>query len=331
MMNVSKLNICTNIKYQINNGNDSLVSITEQPNYSCENICDQQTPIYGLCQMDLINGYLDNINKTKYCVHPLIFNDYECVCSQGYILNGTICINFLSKLTNLDQYIFENFSTLNNNLQNNISNIKNQLITTKDDLYNYFSFKISNCSQYVNSKFDDLQNKHNQLELFVSQKFSSLQIETYNLQSNITLHKVISDQLRVDLQLVNSTLTSQIQSVYTNLQTLNNTLQTQYYLNLESFSSLTFQLTSLKSEVISNNTQLQAQINNVNTINNAQNTEITLIKNQLVSLSIKTCILSDRGYCTSLNQCCVPNYTSTGYVCYELGIVPQSQCGTFIF
>ncbi|CAL6070716.1 Hypothetical_protein [Hexamita inflata] len=112
-INISKMNICTNIQYLINSGDDCLVSLTEQPVYSCENICGQYTPVYGLCQIDLVNSYFNNVNKTKYCVYPFIFNDYECICAQGYLLNGTICINILSTLTNLDQYIFDNFSTLN--------------------------------------------------------------------------------------------------------------------------------------------------------------------------------------------------------------------------
>ncbi|CAL6038162.1 Hypothetical_protein [Hexamita inflata] len=284
------MNICTNIQYLINSGDDCLVSLTEQPVYSCENICGQYTPVYGLCQIDLVNSYFNNVNKTKYCVYPFIFNDYECICAQGYLLNGTICINILSTLTNLDQYIFDNFSTLNSNLQNNILNIKNQLITTKDDLYNYFTNKISNYSQYVNSKFDDLYNKHNQFELFVSQNFSSLQNETNNLQSNITMHKIISDQLRVDLQSLNSTLGSQIQLFKSDVIYNNTQLNTKIQNIIATANSQKLVTDSIKTDLTQSTNSLQDQINNINAVNNAQNEEIILLKNQLASMSDQSAV-----------------------------------------
>ncbi|CAL6032628.1 Hypothetical_protein [Hexamita inflata] len=122
-VNISNIKICSNIQHLINGGAVSSVTLTQQPIYTCDDICGSLIPVYGICQIDLINGYLNNVNKTKYCEYPFIFNGYECICSQGYLLKETLCINILSKLTSLDQQIFNNISTLNLNLQNNVSNI----------------------------------------------------------------------------------------------------------------------------------------------------------------------------------------------------------------
>ncbi|CAL6087243.1 Hypothetical_protein [Hexamita inflata] len=264
------MKVCSNIVYLINNGIASLVSLTEQPNYVCKNMCGQNTPVYGLCQIDLINENSNNTNYTKYCVNPFVFNGEECVCIDGYLLNGTICINIISTLTNLDKYIFNNVSTLNINLQNNISNISNQLVATKDYIYNYFTSKTNDLQQFVDSKFDNINNKQYIFEQIVSSNISKLQIETQNLQSNLTTHKIISDQLRVDLQLLNSSFNTQILSVTTKLQTANNSLQTQINTNLASLSSLTTQFNSLKLDAVNNNSQQNTLIQNIISTANSQ-------------------------------------------------------------
>ncbi|CAL6052133.1 Hypothetical_protein [Hexamita inflata] len=278
------MKICTNILYLINSGIVSQVILTTTPIYTCDEICGQLIPVYGLCKIDLNYGYLNNnINNTKYCVKPFIFNDYECVCSPGYLLNGTICINILSTLTNINQYILDNISMLDHNLNNNISNISNKLEATKDYLYNYFTSEINNFRQVVNTSLDDIYNQHNQFKLIVTSNISSLQIQTKNLQSNITAHKVISDQLRVDLQSVNSTLNSQIQSVITSLQTVNNSLQSQINSNLASLSSITSQFTSFRSDAISNHSLQNTQIQNLVTTTNTQKTVSDQLRADLTS------------------------------------------------
>ncbi|CAL5994004.1 Hypothetical_protein [Hexamita inflata] len=289
-VNISKMKICTNIQYLINSGNASLVSFTEQPDYSCDNICGQQIPVYGLCQINLINGYYNNINQTKYCVYPFIYNGYDCICTPGYLLNATLCIHILSTLTNLDQNILSNISTLDQNIQSNIQNIQNQLVTTKDYLYNYFTNEIGNLSKYVNTTFDDIYNKHNQFELIASQNISSLQIQTNNLQSNITAHNIITGQLRTDLQSVNYSLNNQIQSVSTNLQSINSSLLSQ---NTE-IQHLTSQFGVFQSVVINNNSMQDTQIQNLITFTNSQKIVTDSLKSNLTSLSSQfTSFMSD--------------------------------------
>ncbi|CAL6107226.1 Hypothetical_protein [Hexamita inflata] len=363
-INISNLNVCSNIQYLINNGNASLVSLTEQPNYTCENICGQNTPIYGLCQIDLVNGYLNIMNNTKYCVNPFVYNGEECVCIDGYLLNGTICINIISTLTNLDKYIFNNVSTLNINLQNNISNISNQLVATKDYLYNYFTSKTNDLWQFVNSTFDNINNKQNQFELVVSSNISQLQIETQNLQSNLTTHKIINDQLRVDLQSLNSSFNTQVLSLTTKLQNVNNSLQTQINTNLASLSSLSTQFNSFKLDAVNNNTQLntqiqniistansqklvtdslradltssnnslQTQINNINSVNNAQNADINMLKNRTSGLNLQQIcyILYNQGVCSKYGRCCsyVSRENDEGYLCVGIGqLLSDNECG----
>ncbi|CAL6053774.1 Hypothetical_protein [Hexamita inflata] len=152
------------------------------------------------------------------------------------------------------------------------------------------------------------------------------------------------------------------------MQTLNISLQTQINSNQAQLSSLASLFTSLKSEMISNNTQLnsqiqniitvansqklitdsiredltsstnslQAQINNINAVNNAQDAEITLIKNQLASsaeyIAVQNCISSGQGYCTTVKQCCLVqliNTFSVVFACQGSGTISSSQCGTY--
>ncbi|CAL6062161.1 Hypothetical_protein [Hexamita inflata] len=70
------------------------------------------------------------------------------------------------------------------------------------------------------------------------------------------------------------------------------------------------------------NIQKQVVVNNFNCNNNSLSGQ---------SKRQSTNILSGKGYCTSVDLCCVisPPSFGTGYICQGVGIVSQSQCGTF--
>ncbi|CAL6051691.1 Hypothetical_protein [Hexamita inflata] len=325
----------------INNGNTSLVSLTEQPGFSCENICGLQTPVYGICQINLNNGYLNDVNKTKYCEYPFIYNDYECICAPGYLLNGSFCIQIIQLLTFLDQQIFDNFLILTNNLQENISNIQNKLITAKNYIYDYVTSEISNLRLNISTMFEDVQYKQNQFELIVQNNMSSLKNETQDMHSNIAAHKLITDQLRFDLFTVNATLVSQIQQVNTNIQVVSNSqklitdsLKTDL---TSSTNSLQTQINSLNSNINS----LQAQIYNINIVNSAQTTDITKLKDQQIQ-KLAICQLTqgpETGYCSDAKQCCqkctdtlcsdYSIYYKQYYYCSG-DVISDGKCGDFI-
>ncbi|CAL6067147.1 Hypothetical_protein [Hexamita inflata] len=179
------------------------------------------------------------------------------------------------------------------------------------------------------------------------------------------MHKIINDQLRVDLQSLNSSFNAQILLVTTKLQTVNNSLQTQIDTNLASLSSLSTQFNSLKLDAVNNNTQqstliqnviatansqkfvidslrtdltsssnsLQTQINSINSINNAQNTDITMLKNRASGLNLQQIchILHDAGVCSNYGRCCtyVSNDDGNYFSCVgkQANIYSESDCG----
>ncbi|CAL6006692.1 Hypothetical_protein [Hexamita inflata] len=220
-INITKMNVCSNIQYLISNGNASLVSLTEQPDYSCEYICGQQTPVYGLCQIDLVNGYYNIVNYTKYCVYPFVFNNQECICASGYLLNGTICINIISTLTNLDQYIFNNVSTLTQNissLQTDTNNLKSNTTELKivSDQLRIDVQSINSQIQLVNM---DIQTVNSTLQAQINSYQDSISSLTsqFTIQSNS--QKLMIDSIRTDLTASTNSLQTQIEALNSNQQT----------------------------------------------------------------------------------------------------------------
>ncbi|CAL5988924.1 Hypothetical_protein [Hexamita inflata] len=337
------MKICTNIQYAINSGIVSQVNLTTTPIYTCDEICGQLIPVYGLCQIDLNNGNLNNINNTKYCVKPFIFNDYECICSPGYLLNGTICIHLLSTLTNIDQQIFDNISTVEHNLNNNISNISNKLEDTKDYLYNYFTSEIMIVSDQLRV---DL--------LFVNSTFNSqIQSVTTSLQ---TINNSLQSQINSNLASLSS-LTSQFTSFKTDainnhsfqntqIQNLLTTTNTQKIVSDQLRTDLTQSTNSLQTQINSLNSNIQGTNNQVSTISyNLAQTQslVNLLQNQINSVQIsassgaQTCRISlGFGYCTSLNRCCQMieedpvRFSCAHLIVSGFHLIFINECGTFI-
>ncbi|CAL5984231.1 Conserved_hypothetical protein [Hexamita inflata] len=84
--------ICVNLADNIGQGQNSVViqgSIEEKCNL-CLN-ANYQT--YGICQSQLQYGEL--INHQLVCKSTFIFDGEQCVCKEGDVVNGNICINIL--------------------------------------------------------------------------------------------------------------------------------------------------------------------------------------------------------------------------------------------
>ncbi|CAL6044937.1 Hypothetical_protein [Hexamita inflata] len=309
-INISKMIVCTNIQYFIYNGLVSLVNLTEQPGHSCENICGKYTPVYGLCLNDLINGYFNGVNKTKYCLYPFVYNNSQCTCADGFLLNQSECIDVIQALSNLDLYIISGISNLDHQLFNNISDISNQMTNMQTHLSNYFDSTIVTLEQFVNNTVKNINDTQHQFQGDVQTNMSSMQIELQNVQLNFSMYKIIQDKLRMDLQSINI-------SVQTKQQTLSNSLDS-----------------------------IQAQINSINTINSIQNTNITSLQNQLFSIQSnyssakQICnIIHGYGYCTNVNKYCIScnqdrvcdnPFIVKQYNCDWIGEITSAVCGTFI-
>ncbi|CAL5985109.1 Hypothetical_protein [Hexamita inflata] len=352
---MSNVKICTNIQYSINNGVISQVNLTTQPTYACDEICGQYIPVYGLCQIDLNNGYLNIINDTKYCVKPFIFNDYECICAPGYLLNGTVCINILQSLTNLDQFIFDNFSTLDNQLKSNISNISNQLVIISDQLRVDLLSVNSTLNSQIQSVITNMSNIYNSLQSQINSnlasisslntQFTSFKSEAIiiNNQQNTQIQniiaiensqKLVTDSLRIDLTSSTNSLQTQINSLNSNLQGTNNQVSTTQ----------------------NNINSLQTQINNINSVNSIQNSDISSLKTQIAGsggsgalmcsltydIYYESSLFRRYGYCLNIKRCCYLD--GLYYLCIynnaffadrasnviEYNAYTIAQCGTFI-
>ncbi|CAL6110165.1 Conserved_hypothetical protein [Hexamita inflata] len=138
-LTISKLFICVNQIQRFGDQNSSIINMigTDQPN--C-NICAGMNYVYGICSDKLEYG--DIINGTIQCVYPFIYFNNQCICTHGYILNDTNCVNVLKTLQNLQDTA--GIADLTE-IQHNISIIEQKI----DDLNISFKSQISAITNFT--------------------------------------------------------------------------------------------------------------------------------------------------------------------------------------
>ncbi|CAL6070844.1 Hypothetical_protein [Hexamita inflata] len=192
-MIIQHVTVCTNLPNYIGEQYAALLQLTQQPKVSCLNICSQLfLPAYGLCVLQLLYGQLNEANQTLSCLNPFIFNDKQCVCSHGYLLNGQQCIDIVSQLTNIEIYLIGNITNMDQQYFGILTNIN------------------SSIQQYVAETQQQLVQVNLQIQ-FVNQSITTNNQQTVqslsNIQSNIL-------QLRNEAMINNSIQNADIVSLY---------------------------------------------------------------------------------------------------------------------
>ncbi|CAL5971326.1 Conserved_hypothetical protein [Hexamita inflata] len=109
---------------------------------SCINICGDQIVAYGLCVDQFVFSKLQN--EIYQCQYPFEYNYDSCVCTDGYLLNNSLCINILSELnsisvvkdniTTLQKIVFDNITAINQSIIQGNNIIFKQIQDTSDIL-----------------------------------------------------------------------------------------------------------------------------------------------------------------------------------------------------
>ncbi|CAL6098624.1 Hypothetical_protein [Hexamita inflata] len=193
--------------------------MSNSSNYSCINICDDQTvPIYGLCLSHLPYGE-QHQNTTRGCVQPFIFNGSYCICAHGYLLHGEICINVLQNLLNLDDQMFMNISIINNQL---------------DQIYKLIRFNNDNILQKLDNNISLIMNSIYQSEIasadkfvIVNSKIQSIDTTIINLTDNLKNQIVLNDKFNLEQDKRINYLQNNVSGIQVNINTEISRLQTQ--------------------------------------------------------------------------------------------------------
>ncbi|CAL5979109.1 Hypothetical_protein [Hexamita inflata] len=266
---INNVIVCSNIENSIDPSLISLLQLTNSPQLTCNNVCHQLSVVYGLCQLDLTYGQT-NLNQTLSCHYPFEFDGLNCICSKGYLLNTTHCVNIISQLDILEDYINNNINQTQQYIINNVSTLS-QLV----------DLKIQQLDSYIKENATILSNNIVQVNQSLIQIITSV---------NTTI-LAVTDKLQQDIQGLNQDLIStnnivnqKLQLFNTNQQAINASLN-QVLVRLDQLDQkLNQQITDLSEH----KQQVITQLTDINTVNQQQNTQITDLQNQVNSIQRST-------------------------------------------
>ncbi|CAL6080171.1 DUF1664_domain-containing protein [Hexamita inflata] len=262
------MQVCTNLISYTDTQYESLLILSELPSISCSQICNvTELPIYGLCLSELVNGDLQ-VNGTKICMNPFVFNGKQCVCEVGYFLSNAKCYNVQTQFDNLDQYIYQNNSQLNNELQSNLSTLGQQITNNKVDIEN----KLDSSTQQL---LYDITALNNAL-------IDQIQIVNVSIAS-------VNQNLTNNLQVLNQDLINTKLILSSQLNTVNNSLYSLIEQNTIKITDLKTQYNNFVNAAILNNsiqqTEIQTNNNNIQTVTNQLATVNSTLSSGITTLS----------------------------------------------
>ncbi|CAL6094861.1 Hypothetical_protein [Hexamita inflata] len=242
-LGVDNVRICANVQ---NIGQGSL-SQTGTVTVTCV-VCREGSPAYGLCLKSMEFGKVED--DEFVCPLPFVFDGEQCSCQEGYVVNGTTCVNVLASVNLLiSQQIDINNSSVDMSnrtkvLENTTGILNASQVQMKLDIQSLY--QLSNQTQnYIISN-------SSQLQQFILGNYSIA--ENY-LQANTTvLDKRIFDNVTILSNQI-SALNATSLALNQNITELNQTLNAQKDLN----QLLTQNITLLNQSLISSNQIIQQQ------------------------------------------------------------------------
>ncbi|CAL5985010.1 Conserved_hypothetical protein [Hexamita inflata] len=177
-------------------GNQS-ISIQFNLKLGCD-LCGELHVVYGICQVDLLNGQL--VNGILQCIYPFIFNNNECICDQGYMFDQLNCVNIIQAIQNISNVnnsemqqrvikVENAISELDQCILLNSSLLLQQLYSTQSVLENYIISNHSLTSVNLQTSVAVLDNRIFGNATFLSNYINTNQItlENYILQNSTIL------------------------------------------------------------------------------------------------------------------------------------------------
>ncbi|CAL6028251.1 Conserved_hypothetical protein [Hexamita inflata] len=226
-------------------------------------VCSSQFVVYGLCLSELQNGI--TVEGVIYCAFPFVFDNSKCVCSDGYELNGTFCVNTISQLTLLD--IQEKVSTtdLNQKISWLNQNVTMEIETLEKWTQTELNLLNDTLQQQIVTNITTLESKTNmsilKQELFTNSSFNSLDQFLFNNITSTTLK--LETQIILNNSNLNSSLLARV--LLSDQAVVANQTKMEQYVNTTR--------DALDLGIISNISALKAQLQG----------ETTIVQNNLIS------------------------------------------------
>ncbi|CAL5997115.1 Hypothetical_protein [Hexamita inflata] len=125
--------------------------LSEPTSSQCAQICPANLHVaYGLCVDKLILGYL--LSDCSFtCVAPFYFNGVSCICQEGHVLNGLICINIVAELERIQSQIDSNFLRLEKWVSQNVSSIRESIESNYSSLEKQLKINLHNLQHNLNN------------------------------------------------------------------------------------------------------------------------------------------------------------------------------------
>ncbi|CAL6112298.1 Hypothetical_protein [Hexamita inflata] len=293
------------------------------------------------------------------CIKPFIYNGRECECSYGYLIDGNVCVDVIHQLKALNQ----NDIYLENQLMNNISEIKQILIVKQQETENNLKHNTSNLENMITQsnslllqELDIVKNSVVLLDSNTTLRFSSLQDDLLKLNNQFNKQVLQTKEqlfqtiisLNTSQQVQFDTQKQQINTINQNISDITSIINQHFIAISQVNNKLQTQIDGTKSDV--RNVQnsiigINGLINNINNVNQIQNNEIQALKSQSVQnmngvfwckIAKLNGIIPQQmvGYCSNLNLCCQPGGYRSDYQCAQgmytyASRITTDQCGTY--
>ncbi|CAL5973027.1 Hypothetical_protein [Hexamita inflata] len=254
---------------------NSLYIVSEPESFSC-NICDNGNVGYGICVSFLEWGVVQN-NLTVSCQFPFEYQQGVCVCSEGYVINQSGCVNVIKGLQKLEAKNVDTSAL--NGIQFDFSEFKVLIQQIIKDL----EYAIAQNTSEVLKILEQLQN-------LVNGKINT------HLLTRETVIQNVNDLLNNQVNTFNNNLDLNYQHISKQLNYLMNYLQTQININV----------TNLQKLVQNNQNELDTQISN-----NYSNVDLNLSNTQNQVQSILNEIILDTSKTTIQLQNIIKNNLSS--------------------
>ncbi|CAL5994162.1 Conserved_hypothetical protein [Hexamita inflata] len=123
LLNITQFDICVDGTSRFGH-NSVIISTIGSESVQCD-LCEQKFVVYGLCSE--IIKYSENVNGMHQCVYPFEYDDNQCVCASGYLLNFTKCISILESLNAIGNLVSNSSNDQIKQLEQKIDIIENSL------------------------------------------------------------------------------------------------------------------------------------------------------------------------------------------------------------
>ncbi|CAL6090228.1 Hypothetical_protein [Hexamita inflata] len=299
---VSQVYICSNVLSASVN-NQSMLLFSCPIIQECQNICDTSSYYtYGICQTDLTNSQL--MNYTIMCVTPFEFNGERCVCSDGYMLNGSTCVDVMLTLTNIQK-----------SLGDTQINDKVQAALVKLNL------SIIDINNTANANIASLANEIQQHNILADQNIIG---NTSQLQNSIL---TIIQQLDQKIAFNNSVLISALSVTNNNVQNLVNTSKSLNQSIINQNTSFTNIINSLNSSILNTNAAVSANFSSIDSQFNQTNTSLSNYNTTILQMQNKINDLQSQIIASSIDQESqdieISNFNIVEFVCQQKSFVQQ--------